>query len=91
MSFPLPNRAIPIVAPFWSDVDTRGIGAVWYRQTTDKNLLQRALMDITRDPTLFPVLDLHNFSPRLALIATWDHVGYYNAQTDKVIVTYMQT
>ena len=32
--FPLDN--FPLIAPFWADVDTRGTGEVWYRNTTNE-------------------------------------------------------
>ncbi len=73
------------MAPYWADVDTSGIGTVWYRQTTNKLILNRAQRDVTKDPTLFPALDLSEFSPTLVFVATWDHVGYYDGHTDKVI------
>lgn len=80
--FPLPN--IKVIAPFWADVDTTGIGTVWYRVTSDAVLLDRARSDVLQNPILFPGVDLQNFFPTLLLIATWDHVGYFDQQTDKV-------
>ena len=80
--FPLPD--LKVIAPFWADVDTTGIGTVWYRDTSDTKLLDRARSDILRNPVLFPDIDLQNFFPTSLLIATWDHVGYYDQHTDKV-------
>ena len=64
---------------FWADADTRPDdgGFVWYRITNSSDLTERALKDI------------RNAHPRVAdidylLIATWDHIGYYFRQTDKV-------
>ncbi len=82
-TFPLSSN-LKVVAPYWADVDTSGTGTVWYRQTTDKQILERAQYDVTKDPTLFPALNLGDFSPSLVFIATWDHVGYYSRRTDKV-------
>ena len=76
--FPL-NDTNMIVAPFWADVDTRGIGQVFYRQTTDPNLLARATSEIRE---FFP--DSQNVTMQNLLIATWDNVGYYNFRTNKV-------
>ena len=41
LSLPL-NGTDKIIAPYWADVDTRGTGQVFYRQTTDPSLLARA-------------------------------------------------
>lgn len=84
-AFPLPTRlsAIPLIAPYWADVDTRGTGRVWFRETNKPELLSRARDDILRrDPLIFP--QVNRFDPSSLLIATWDHVGYYDMNTDKV-------
>ena len=80
VSFPLSGND-KIIAPYWADVDTRGTGNIYYRQTTDPSLLARATREIR---TAFP-RSLNNTISNL-LIATWDKVGYYNNGTDKVIV-----
>ena len=77
---PLPlsgNRQI--IAPYWADVDTRGSGDVYYRQTTDPDLLARATSEIR---AAFPRA-LNNTISNL-LIATWHNVGYYFRKDDKV-------
>ena len=76
---PLPLAGRPFVAPFWADIDTRGIGAVWIRETNNSAVLNRAREDIQ---TTFktPI----SFQPQFAFIATWDRVGYFSAQTDLV-------
>ena len=71
--FPISN--IPMIAPFFDDVDTRGTGNVWYRISNDTSLLTKAMQDIP------------NFSPLWLFIATWDHVGYYDIRIDKVSAT----
>ena len=80
MSLPL-DGTDKIIAPYWADVDTRGTGNIYYRQTTDPNLLARATSEIG---AAFPT-SLNNTISNL-LIATWDRVGYYNNGIDKVIV-----
>ena len=66
-----------IIAPYWADVDTRGTGAIYYRRTTDPSLLARATSEIRRAlPGALPLTNL--------LIATWDAVGYYFRQIDRV-------
>ena len=70
-----------VIAPFWGDVDTRGTGTVWYRETTDTSLLLRARNEVR---TAF--VNQMSFEPERLFIATWDHVGYYNSHTDLVCV-----
>lgn len=74
---------IPLIAVLWADVDTTldDGGFVWYRITTSQNLLQRAVKDIQGAyPSLSDKIDY-------LFIATWDHVGYFLHQTDKVNIT----
>ena len=75
--FPL-SGDLELIAPYWADVDTTGTGVVWYRQTGDSVLLNRARDDIR---AAFTALD---FTPSYLFIATWDHVGYFSSHTDKV-------
>ena len=76
--FPLESN-FELIAPYWSDVDTRGIGEVWYRETANPDLLERAQREISK---AFVALEI--FTPTYLFISTWDHVGYYNSHTDKV-------
>ena len=78
-SFPLRSRTIKIIAPYWADVDARGTGNIYYRQTTDPSLLARATTEIR---AIFSTSA--NASITNLLIATWDRVGYYYQRTDKV-------
>jgi len=66
-----------IIAPYWADVDVRGTGNIYYRQTTDPSLLARATSEIR---AIFP----KSLNMSSLLIATWNRVGYYNQHTDKV-------
>ena len=71
---------VPLIIVYWADVDTSPDdgGYAWYRITTSQNLLQRAVKDIQRAyPFVSDEIDY-------LLIATWDHVGYWPRQTDKV-------
>ena len=77
-SFPL-GGTDKIIAPYWADVDARGTGNIYYRQTTDPSLLARATTEIR---AIFSTST--NVSITNLLIATWDRVGYYNQRTDKV-------
>ena len=68
-----------IIAPYWADVDIRGTGQVFYRQSTDPNLLIRATSEIR---AAFPTSQ--NMTMTNLLIATWSRVGYSYRNTDKV-------
>lgn len=78
-------RALPLsgnqrlIVPYWADVDTAGIGQVYYRQTDNSTLLVRATNEIK---AAFPTSQ--NVYVTSLLIATWDSVGYYSGRTDKV-------
>lgn len=77
---PFPSMlGIPMLTPYWGDVDTRGIGVVWYQQTNDSDLLTMARNDIL---DVYPAFDF--FTPTSLLIATWDEVGYFLEQVDLV-------
>ena len=79
--FSLPRRGTyyKFIAPYWADVDTRGTGQIFYRQTTNATLLSRATSKIR---AAFPVYE--NVTIQSLLIATWSDVGYYFSNTDKV-------
>ena len=83
--FPLngTNATIQLIAPYWSDVDTRSEngGAVWYRESNAQEDIARARDDIR---AAYEEARDSNFAPRSVFIATWDHVGYYSARDDKV-------
>ncbi|XP_068694477.1 uncharacterized protein [Montipora foliosa] len=63
-----------LISPFWGDVDTTNGGNVWYRESTDEILLQRATADIRR-----AFLDQYKFTATWIFIATWDKVAFYGA------------
>ena len=77
-SFPL-SDADKIIAPYWADVDTRGTGQIFYRQTTDPSLLARASREIQAAYPLSQNIAITNL-----FIVTWDAVGYYSYEIDKV-------
>uniref|UniRef100_A0A8C7X234 NIDO domain-containing protein n=1 Tax=Oryzias sinensis TaxID=183150 RepID=A0A8C7X234_9TELE len=68
--FPL-YGPIDLIAPFWTDVDIRQTGFVFYNQYTNGSVLQRATRDIN---SYFPNL---NFSADWVFVATWYEVPYY--------------
>uniref|UniRef100_A0A4W6DY46 NIDO domain-containing protein n=1 Tax=Lates calcarifer TaxID=8187 RepID=A0A4W6DY46_LATCA len=59
------------IAPFWTDLDNRGNGHVYYNQYTTGSVLQQATQDIN---THFPGL---NFNANWVFVATWYEVAYY--------------
>ena len=73
------NGTQQIIAPYWANVDTRRTGKIFYRQTTDNNLLARANSELQ---AAFP--QSQNLSITNLLIATWFEVGYYSYNDDKV-------
>ena len=69
----------PIIAPYWADVDTRGNGSVYYRETSNASIISTVASHVSN---AFP-----SHSPFYAtsvVIATWYRVGYYDEHTDKV-------
>nr|CAD7200894.1 unnamed protein product [Timema douglasi] len=69
----------PVIAPLYTNVDTRGSGTVYYRETQDPSLLERA-SDAVRES----FSSAADFTATSLFIATWDNVGYYNRGSDKV-------
>lgn len=74
-----PINAVPLITPYWGDVDTRGTGSVYYRQTSNSAQLQTAQNDVRAIYSEF-----QHFVPTRLFIATWHYVGYYNRRTDRV-------
>ena len=67
------------MAPYWVNIDIRGTGDVYYRQTTNRTLLVQVASDLQSG---FP--EYQNLTITNLLIVTWDSVGYYDMNTDKV-------
>ena len=75
--------SLPLIAPYWADADTRPAngGYVWYREISsqaDKDRIQREIRAIFKDS--------RRFTPTIAFVATWDHVGFFPQQTHKVLL-----
>ncbi|XP_023196683.1 alpha-tectorin-like isoform X10 [Xiphophorus maculatus] len=60
-----------VIAPFWTDLDNRGNGDIYYIQYTSGSILQQVTQDINR---YFPAL---NFQANWVFIATWHEVAYF--------------
>jgi len=63
-----------LIAPYWTDIDTRNGGDIWYRESTNNTLLQRVSQEIRR---VFP--EKNKFHASWLFIATWDNVSFYGA------------
>uniref|UniRef100_A0A669F7S3 NIDO domain-containing protein n=1 Tax=Oreochromis niloticus TaxID=8128 RepID=A0A669F7S3_ORENI len=66
-----PQGIRDIIAPFWTDLDNRGNGKIYYNQYTSGTVLQQATRDINQ---YFPGL---NFNANWVFVATWFEVAYY--------------
>lgn len=62
------------MAPFWADVDTNNGGEVFYRETTDPNLLQQATDDVRS-----VYVGQRKFRATWLLVATWYKVAFFGA------------
>ncbi|RZB39705.1 nidogen-1 [Asbolus verrucosus] len=69
----------PLIAPFYTNVDTRQAGTVSYYETNNSSLLRRAT-DNVRDY----FSEQENFQATSLFIVTWSGVGYFNKGSDKI-------
>ncbi|KAL1489768.1 hypothetical protein ABEB36_013702 [Hypothenemus hampei] len=69
----------PIIAPFYSNVDTTSAGTISFYETQDPALLNRATENVHEN-----FLDSVDFQTQSIFIATWNGVGYYNNKADKL-------
>lgn len=67
----LPFGSIPLIAPFWTDIDTNNTGEVLYRFTANLTLINEVTSYIN---------DAFNseFSTEMLFIATWNRVVQYD-------------
>ena len=70
----------PNIAPFYSDVDTRIQGSIYYRESQQPELIGAVIQILEEN---FNSAD--GFKPTSLLIVTWDSVGYYDRKSDKVM------
>ena len=73
-AFPLGNNR-RLVTPFWADVDTTVAGQVFYRESTDPDLLQQATDDVTTT-----YVNHRKFKAKWLFIATWYEVAFFGAR-----------
>lgn len=69
-----------VVAAFWADVDNRRGGDVFYKETEDLRILNRASRDVI---SYFP--DLSEFSATWVFIATWYRVTFYGGDASSPV------
>ena len=64
-----------MIAPYWSDIDTRCGGDVWYRTMTlgqGDDIYLRIIIEVLNSGVVY------NFWPTSALIVTWERVACQN-------------
>lgn len=71
-----------VLAAFLADIDTTYAGTVYYRETDNKDLLQRAALDVQAHFSNF-----ESYMPTSLFIVTWDHVGFYK-ENDTLLNTF---
>ncbi|XP_063236036.1 nidogen isoform X2 [Bacillus rossius redtenbacheri] len=69
----------PVIAPLYTNVDTRNSGSVYYRETQDLVLLSKATATVRQYFS-----KAANFTAKSLFIATWEDVGYHDGGSDKV-------
>ena len=72
---PFPFRSLPLIAPFWDDIDFLFLNGLYYRQTNDSDLLQKfynytSLLNKGE-------ANSDDYYPTHLFIATWDEAPPY--------------
>ncbi|XP_077984689.1 sushi, von Willebrand factor type A, EGF and pentraxin domain-containing protein 1-like [Glandiceps talaboti] len=80
--FPL-SGGLPIIAPFWADVDLWEAGNVFWRISTEEDILNKATEDVR---TYF--IDQQHFMATWVLVATWDAVGFHGTWNPDLVNTF---
>ena len=75
--FPL-NESL--IAPFWADVAITATGSIWYRETNETEILDRARREIQ---SAFFIANQQTVNITHLFIATWDDVGYFTFQFNR--------
>ncbi len=73
---------IASVLVFSADVDTRELGEVFFRESTDPDLLKKVDNIVGGLSDILPDFDTR--PPTSLFITTWFNVGHYNRSTDEV-------
>ncbi|KAJ8969010.1 hypothetical protein NQ317_007371 [Molorchus minor] len=69
----------PIIAPFYSNVDTRNAGSISFYETDNSVLLERATENVHE-----AFINAANFQATNLFIVTWNGVGYFKRSSDKL-------
>ena len=77
---PFSDMNYPMIAVFYSDVDQRGLGAVYYRVVNSTE----SEVDTTKASQMVEDYFETRFQCKEVLVATWDQVGYFEQQSDKM-------
>ncbi|XP_042714715.2 sushi, nidogen and EGF-like domain-containing protein 1 isoform X6 [Chrysemys picta bellii] len=75
VAFPI-SKDRRVVAAFWADVDNRRAGEVYYRESKDQTILERATKDIGQ---YFP--EFLEFSAVWVFVATWHRVTFFGGSS----------
>jgi hypothetical protein len=77
--FPILDPRFAVIAPYWADVDTSvNDGRVYYRQTTNSDLLSKATSDIRK---IFTDRGFYSFTAEWLMIVTWYNVTFYGGNS----------
>ncbi|NXG46611.1 SNED1 protein, partial [Psilopogon haemacephalus] len=82
VAFPI-SKDRRVVAAFWADVDNRRAGDVYYRESTEQPILERASRDIVQYFPEFP-----EFSAQWVFIATWYRVTFFGGNSFSPVNTF---
>ncbi|NXU79942.1 SNED1 protein, partial [Oreotrochilus melanogaster] len=82
VAFPI-SKDRRVVAAFWADVDNRRAGDVYYRESTDQPILERASRDIAQYFPEFP-----GFAAQWVFIATWYRVTFFGGSSFSPVNTF---
>ncbi|XP_064419080.1 sushi, nidogen and EGF-like domain-containing protein 1 [Latimeria chalumnae] len=82
IAFPI-SKDRRVVAAFWADVDNRKAGQVYYRESKEPPILQRATEDIRLHFT-----ELAEFSAQWVFIATWYRVTFFGGSSFSPVNTF---
>ncbi|NXU56730.1 SNED1 protein, partial [Turnix velox] len=82
VAFPI-SKDRRVVAAFWADVDNRQAGDVYYRESTEQHILERASNDIVQYFPEFP-----DFSAQWVFIATWYRVTFFGGSSFSPVNTF---
>lgn len=73
-SFPI-SGSHKIIAPFWTDIDIRNGGQLWYRLTTQDLMLEQGASEIRN---LFP--HILSFAASWIMVVTWGNVAVFGCR-----------